>query len=321
MDTAYLDPGEWMRQGLLAMARSHELRDLLERAPVSRSVVQRFVAGEHTTDAVGTCHHLARTNRLATIDYLGEDTLDPAMASHTRDAYLELLAALAEGGLAAEGRAEVSLKLSALGQALGADGDRIALENARAICQAAANSGTTVTLDMEDHTTTDSTLSILHELRQDWPWVGAVLQSYLYRTEQDCRDLAGEGSRVRLCKGTYREPESVAYQDKGEVDKAYVRCLKILMAGDGYPMVASHDPRLVEIAGVLADRYGRAPDSYEYQMLLGIRPDEQVRLAERGDRVRVYIPYGEEWYGYLMRRMAERPSNLRFFLRALATTG
>ncbi|WP_244932750.1 proline dehydrogenase family protein [Ornithinicoccus hortensis] len=303
------------------MSRSTTMRDTIEKAPVSRSVVQRFVAGESTANAVAVAGELAATNRLATIDYLGEDTLDPEMAAHTRDAYLELLTALAEAGATSDGRVEVSLKLSALGQALGRDGDRIALDNARRICQAAANVGTTVTLDMEDHTTTDATLETLRELRQDWPWVGAVLQSYLYRTEADCRDLAGEGSRVRLCKGTYREPESVAYQDKAEVDKAYVRCLKILMAGEGYPMVASHDPRLVEIAGVLADRHGRRPGSYEYQMLLGIRPDEQVRLAERGERVRVYIPYGEEWYGYLMRRMAERPSNLRFFLRALATRG
>ena len=215
----------------------------------------------------------------------------------------------------------MSLKLSALGQALGGDGEKIALENAREICQVAANAGTTVTLDMEDHTTTDSTLGILRELRQDWPWVGAVLQSYLYRTEQDCRDLAHEGSRVRLCKGTYKEPETVAYQDKSEVDKSYVRCLKVLMAGKGYPMVATHDPRLIEIAGVLAATAGRAPESFEFQMLLGIRPEEQRRLAEQGEQVRVYVPYGDEWYGYLMRRMAERPSNLRFFLRSLATRG
>lgn len=321
MDAAALSPATWMRQGLLTMSRHDGLRDVLEKAPVSRSVVQRFVAGESTGDAVTVAQELAGTNRLATIDYLGEDTLDLGMATHTKDAYLELLAALADAGLTQGGQVEVSLKLSALGQALGADGERIALGNARAICQAAANAGTTVTLDMEDHTTTDSTLSILRELRQDWPSVGAVLQSYLYRTEQDCRELAHEGSRVRLCKGTYDEPESVAYQDKGEVDKAYVRCLKILMAGQGYPMIASHDPRLVEISAVLAARHGRDPGSYEYQMLLGIRPEEQRRLAAAGERMRVYIPYGEQWYGYLMRRMAERPANLRFFLRAVATTG
>ena len=321
MDAADLDPSVWMRQGLLGLSRNHQLRDVLEKAPVSRSVVRRFVAGETTEQAVGVAGELHGSGRLATIDFLGEDTLDPAQATYTKEAYVALLGALSDAGLTQEGSVEISLKLSALGQALGADGEQLALDNARAICQVAANVGTTVTLDMEDHTTTDSTLSILRELRQDWPWVGAVLQSYLYRTEQDCRDLAHEGSRVRLCKGTYKEPQSVAYQDKAEVDKAYVRCLKILMAGQGYPMVASHDPRLVEIAGVLAAANGRAADSFEYQMLLGIRPEEQRRLAAEGEKVRVYIPYGDEWYGYLMRRMAERPSNLRFFLRALATKG
>ena len=169
---------------------------------------------------------------------------------------------------------------------------------------------------MEDHTTTDSTLGILRELRKDFPETGAVLQAYLHRTEADCRDLAYEGSRVRLCKGAYNEPESVAFQDKHDVDKSYVRCLKVLMAGQGYPMVATHDPRMVDIAGALATRNGRAQGTYEYQMLFGIRPDEQKRLAEAGEKVRVYLPYGQEWYGYLMRRLAERPSNLTFFLHS-----
>ena len=146
-----------------------------------------------------------------------------------------------------------------------------------------------------------------------------MLQAYLHRTEADCRDLAYEGSRVRLCKGAYKEPESVAFQDRADVDKSYVRCLKVLMAGQGYPMVASHDPRMIDIAGALATRYNRTQGSYEYQMLFGIRPDEQQRLAESGEKVRVYLPYGGEWYGYLMRRMAERPSNLRFFLRSLVS--
>lgn len=321
MDAADLDPSVWMKQGLLMLSRNTALRDVLEKAPVSRSVVKRFVAGESTQQAVQVAGELSDSGRMATIDFLGEDTLDPAQATYTKDAYVDLLTALSDVGLTQGGQVEVSLKLSALGQALGADGEKIALDNARAICQVAANAGTTVTLDMEDHTTTDSTLGILRELRQDWPWVGAVVQSYLYRTEQDCRDLAHEGSRVRLCKGTYKEPESVAYQDKAEVDKSYVRCLKILMAGQGYPMIASHDPRLIEIAGVLAAAAGRGPESFEYQMLLGIRPDEQLRLASQGDRFRVYVPYGDEWYGYLMRRMAERPSNLLFFLRSVATKG
>ena len=321
MDLANLDPSQVLRQTILGMSRNEQLRSAIEKAPVSRDIVKRFVGGVTSEDAVRTATELVDTRRLVTIDYLGEDTLDPAQAAHTRDAYLDLLSHLSEAGLTADGTVEVSLKLSALGQALGRDGNRIALDNARAICQAAANAGTTVTLDMEDHTTTDLTLSVLRDLRQDWPWVGAVLQSYLYRTEQDCRDLAYEGSRVRLCKGTYKEPESVAFPDKLDVDRSFVRCLKILMGGQGYPMIATHDPRLVEIATVLAAKAQRAPETYEFQMLLGIRPEEQLRIAAGGARMRVYLPYGQEWYGYLMRRMAERPQNLGFFLRGLATKG
>jgi proline dehydrogenase len=314
-----VDASDLLRNSLLQLSKSGTVRQAVEKAPVSRSVVRRFVPGERTADAVAATAELRATNRLATIDYLGEDTTDLTQAIRTRDHYLELLAALADADLSQHGMGEVSLKLSALGQYLPGDGHKIALEHAREICQAAANAGTTVTLDMEDHTTTDATLESLRELRQDFPWVGAVIQSYLRRSEADCRDLAHEGSRVRLCKGAYKEPESVAYQSSGEVDQSYVRCLKILMAGDGYPMVASHDPRLLEITAALADHHGRDSGSYEYQMLYGIRPEEQKRIADRGNQMRVYIPYGEQWYGYLMRRMAERPANTMFFLRGLAS--
>lgn len=316
-----MEPSDLLRNSLLQLSKSDLVRRAVENAPVSRSVVRRFVPGDATADAVRATAELRLTNRLATIDYLGEDTLDAEQAQRTRDAYVRLLKALAEEKLSQHGMGEVSVKLSAIGQALPGDGEKIALDHARAICEAAEAAGTTVTLDMEDHTTTDSTLGILRDLRADFPWVGAVIQSYLYRSEQDCRDLAHEGSRVRLCKGAYKEPESVAYQDQSDVDLAYVRCLKILMAGDGYPMVASHDPRLIEIAAALANHHRRDPGSYEYQMLYGIRPDEQRRIADRGNQMRVYIPYGDEWYGYLMRRMAERPANTVFFLRGLASRG
>jgi proline dehydrogenase len=225
-----------------------------------------------------------------------------------------LLDRLADAGLASS--AEVSVKLTAVGQSLE---EGMARDNAAAICAAAARCGTTVTVDMEDHTTTDSTLGIVRDLRRDFPWVGAVLQAYLHRTEADCRDLATAGSRVRLCKGAYREPASVAYQTRLDVDRSYTRCLQVLMAGDGYPMVATHDPRLVAIAQRLATDAGRGADEHEFQMLYGIRPHEQLRLAAGGATVRVYVPYGDEWYGYLMRRLAERPANVMFFLRALAT--
>ena len=213
------------------------------------------------------------------------------------------------------------MKLSAIGQALpdavAGGGHKIALENARTICRAARNAGTTVTLDMEDHTTTDSTLAILRELRKDFPETGAVLQAYLHRTEADCRALAYEGSRVRLCKGAYNEPETVAFQDRLDVDKSYVRCLKVLLAGQGYPMIATHDPRMVEIASSLASRYGRAQGTYEFQMLYGIRPEEQKRLARRRRDDAGLRPLRPEWYGYLMRRLAERPQNLSFFAKSL----
>ncbi|TDD53390.1 proline dehydrogenase family protein [Saccharopolyspora elongata] len=304
-----------LRSTLLAAARSQGVRRLVEANPLTKPVVERFVAGTTPEDAVRATRALRDQNMYVTLDHLGEDTLDAQQATDTVRAYQQMLEVLATEGLA--DRAEVSVKLSAVGQFLPSDGEKIALDNARLICEAAAAAGTTVTLDMEDHTTTDSTLGILRDLRVDFPWVGAVLQAYLHRTEQDCRDLAGEGSRVRLCKGAYSEPASVAYQDKSEVDRSYVRCLKILMAGEGYPMVASHDPRMVAIAADLAARSGRSADSYEFQMLYGIRAEEQKRIAAEGNKLRVYVAYGDEWYGYFMRRLAERPANLVFFLRSL----
>jgi len=306
-----------IRRVLLSVSRSDRLKEVVSGAPVSRGVVRRFVAGESAADAVTASKALVSDGRLVTIDHLGEDTLDLAQAEATRDAYLQVLSLLSEGRLTAG--AEVSVKLSAVGQALPGDGEKVALEHARQICSAAASAGTTVTLDMEDHTTTDATLAALAELRRDFPSTGAVLQAYLYRTEADCHDLAKAGSRVRLCKGAYKEPESVAYQDQRDVDRSYVRCLKILMAGQGYPMVATHDPRLVEIAGALAVRHDRAKGSYEYQMLYGVRPEEQKRLAGQGEKMRVYLPYGDQWYGYMVRRMAEKPANLGLFLRSLTS--
>ena len=304
-----------LRRSLLLLSRSGKVKNAVSSMPISGGIVARFVPGESTDTAVRATRELIQAGLHVSLDFLGEDTLDREQADHTVAAYLELLAALSEHGLARN--AEVSVKLSAVGQALPGEGHKIALENARSICHAARNAGTTVTLDMEDHTTTDSTLGILGELRKDFPETGAVVQAYLHRTESDCRSLAYEGSRVRLCKGAYKEPESVAFQDKADVDRSYVRCMKVLMAGQGYPMIATHDPRMIDIAGALATRNGRTQGSYEYQMLFGIRPDEQRRLVEAGEKMRVYIPYGEEWYGYLMRRLAERPSNLTFFLRSL----
>ena len=307
-----------LRQPLLMLARSERVKKLVSTMPVSSGIVSSYVPGETIDSAAKATQGLVDDGLRVTLDYLGEDTLDVEQAEATTQAYLDLLKELSAQGLTRY--AEVSVKLSAVGQALPDVGDKVALENARTICRAARNAGTTVTLDMEDHTTTDSTLRVLRELRKDFPETGAVLQAYLRRTEADCRALAAEGSRVRLCKGAYDEPERVAFQDRLEVDRAYVRCLRILMEGDGYPMIATHDPRMVAIAEALVRRTGRSADTYEFQMLYGIRPEEQLRLVGDGHRVRVYVPYGQEWYGYLVRRLAERPANLGFFLRALVST-
>ncbi len=300
---------------LLKASRSPRSRRTVTAIPATRRVVDRFVAGDDEVAAVAAIHALKAQGLYATLDHLGEDTTDAAQAAAIRDSYVRLLGRLAAEGLA--GHAEVSVKLSALGQALPGRGEQLALDNARAVCAAAATAGTTVTLDMEDHTTIDSTLHILKVLRVDYPWLGAVLQSMLHRTEQDCRDLAYPGSRVRLVKGAYAEPASVAYQEKSEVDAAYERCLAILMAGGGYPMVATHDSRMIRTARAAAEAHGRTAGDRELQMLYGIRHDEQLKAALAGERMRVYVPYGSDWYGYFMRRLAERPANVRFFLRAL----
>jgi proline dehydrogenase len=302
-----------VRSAVLAVSHRPQVRRLITTNPASRRLVGRFIAGDNLDTALTPVRALVARGLLVTVDHLGEDVGDPADAVATRDAYVALLERLDDLAPAVE----VSVKLSAVGQALPRDGHKIALDHAAAICAAASSAGTTVTLDMEDHTTVDSTLEILSALRREHPWVGAVLQSALRRSEADAADLAHEGSRVRLVKGAYAEPAAVAHTAKTEVDEAYLRCLRILMAGPGYPMVATHDQHMVEAARAMATVYGRGSDDHEYQMLYGIRTREQSRIAADGERMRVYVPYGADWYGYFTRRLAERPANLAFFLRSL----
>ncbi|CAN5167992.1 proline dehydrogenase family protein [soil metagenome] len=298
---------------LMAASRSTRTRRLISAAPVTRGVVDRFVAGEQVDDALAATRRLIGEGLHVSLDHLGEDTSTVGQADAITAAYLTVLERLGDAGLA--GRAEVSLKLSALGQSL-PDGDRIALEAARVICAAAAAVGTTGSVDMEDSSTVDATLTAVAALREAFPWVGAVLQSCLRRTEADCRDLSGPGSRIRLVKGAYAEPLSVAFPDKAQVDASYARCLQVLMDGGGYPMVATHDPALIARTEELAALTSRLPSSYEFQMLYGIRVPEQHRIAASGRTMRVYVPYGDDWYGYFMRRLAERPANVAFFLRS-----
>ena len=310
-----------LRRALVAISASKRIHQLIVGAPLTRDVVARFVAGDSADDALRVTQALQAEGLLVTLDFLGEDTVDPVQASAVTDEYVRLLGRLGAAGLASAGRAEVSVKATAVGLDLPEHGEKTAAENITRICAAASAAGTTVTLDMEDHSRVDATLRIVAQVRQEFPDLGCVIQSYLRRSPEDCEALAFAGSRVRLCKGAYGAPEGAAFATRAEIDRSYARCLRVLLNGEGYPMFATHDPRLVDIAGGRAVAVGRSPASFEYQMLYGIRPAEQLRLAGGGARVRVYVPYGNDWYGYLVRRLAERPANLVFFARSLASRG
>jgi proline dehydrogenase len=310
-----------LRRALLAASASERVRRIVTTAPLTRDVVARFVAGDDADDALAVTRRLLDDGLLVSLDYLGEDTVDPEQAAAVTDEYIRLLGRLEAAGLSGGGRAEVSVKPTAVGLDLAEHGEKTARENIARICAAARDAGTTVTLDMEEHTRVEPTLRLVGQLRPDFRDLGCVIQSYLRRSPQDCQALAVAGSRVRLCKGAYSAAPAVAFAARAEVDRCYARCLRVLLDGPGYPMIATHDPRLIGIAGMRARAARRLTDSFEYQMLFGIRPAEQLRLADDGCRVRVYVPYGSDWYGYLVRRLAERPANLAFFLRSLASRG
>ncbi|NUW33639.1 proline dehydrogenase family protein [Nonomuraea sp. SMC257] len=292
-----------LRQVLLAASRSDRVERVVSTSPLTRDVVSRYVAG----DVAAVVADLTREGLLVTVDHLGEEVGDRAQAEGAVREYLALLALLPEG-------ADVSVKLTALGLRLS---EQLALDNAATICERAAERGITLTLDAEEHDTIGGLHSVHATLLKEHASVGVVVQSYLPGALERCARLAeAEGARVRLCKGAYTAPGALTAP--ADIDRAYVRCLKVLMAGSGYPMVATHDPRLVEIASALAVLHGRDHSGFEFQMLYGVRPAEQERLARLGAQMRVYVPYGADWYPYLMRRLAERPRNLTFFLRSLA---
>jgi proline dehydrogenase len=315
-----------LRKALLAAAASGRIRKAVTGTPAARAVVERYVAGESSDEAVAVARALRSAGLLVTLDYLGEDTTDAQQAAATAAQYVQLLGKLAAEGLTEGGAVEVSVKPTALGLLLGTEGaatpgvlgERVAAEHLERIAVAAREAGTTVTVDAEDHRTTDAGLRLATMLRTRFSSVGSVVQAGLRRTEADVRELAAPGVRVRLCKGAYAEPVTEAFETRHEVDKSFARCLRILLGGPGFPMIATHDPRLIAITRSLG--LARPADGFEYQMLYGVRPEEQRRLAESGARVRVYVPYGGDWYPYLVRRLAERPANLGLFLRSLGST-
>lgn len=294
------------RGGIEALAGA-TTRALIGRLSPDGPIVSAYMAGETEGDAVTAAEQAANRGMQISVDRLVADAVDKAAADATVASYLDVLRKLDAAGLA-DG-AELSVRPTAIGAAL-PDGTRIALDRAHSLGDRAAAVGATVTYDMQDHHAVDPTLALVHALREDHPETGVTVQSMLRRTESDCRDLAVDGFRVRLCKGAYDAPDSVAFQRDDEVDRSFVRCAKILLAGPGYPMIATHDTRLTEIAGSLAARFRREQSSLEFQMAYGVRPDEQDRLAQAGETVRVWIPYGPDWSAYVARRVRGRPIRL-----------
>ncbi|GAB3306247.1 proline dehydrogenase family protein [Epidermidibacterium keratini] len=298
---------------LLGAAGNDRLRHVVTRAPLSREVVRRFVAGDTVSGALTQARKLHEAGHLLSFDYLGAPAVDRVSGAEEVQRLRDLLGALATEGLA-EG-SEISLSVLEAGLLI----DRAAaLENAGEVCRAAAEVGAFVTLEMQTHQQVDRTLAIVRTLRERFPQTGIALQSYLHRTEGDIAGVLQPGSRVRLVKGTHEEPESVAYESRHEIDLSFVRCLNLLMSGDGLPVIGTHDPRLVAIAKERAAWHGRSRSDFEFQMVYGVAPGLARSLVEAGYQVRVRVPYGEQWYGYFMRRMAERPANLLTFARAIA---
>ncbi len=295
-----------LRQGLLLLSESPAARTLVTHAPFARSAARRFVAGETIEEAVGAARELNRAGMTVTLDYLGESVSDRAEATAAADTYLRIIDAIVAEGI--EGN--VSLKLTQMGQDID---EEFLRSNVGRVVERARGHDMFVRFDMESSEYTQRTLDFFERFRSDgFRNCGIVLQSMLRRTEADCRWANERGVRVRLCKGAYMEPEEVAFPDKSDVDANFVRCAKLLLDEGIYPGIASHDEAMIEATKEHARAAGIAPEAFEFQMLYGVRRDIQRRLVEEGWRLRIYVPFGNAWYPYLMRRLAERPANVLF---------
>ena len=295
---------------LLAASRSNRVRNLITGAPGSRRLVGRFVVGENLADALDASRTLVSEGLAVTLDHLGEDTLDVSQAGATRETYVDAAGPARRSRPGRTGRG-LAQALRARAGAPRRRSQGRARERPRHLRRRPAGRHHRDPRHGGPHDGGLHARRSCASCASTSPARARCCSPACIAPRPTAATWPMPGSRVRLVKGAYAEPASVAYPAKADVDLAYVRCLKILMAGDGYPMVASHDPRMIELAGMLAERHGRAPGSYEYQMLHGIRTGEQRRLAAAGERVRVYVPYGADWYGYFMRRLAERPGERR----------
>ncbi len=293
---------------LLYLSTSEGFKNFLTRFKSFNNVTSRFVAGEELPQAVEAIHHLNQKKISASFDHLGEAISSEKEAGDEVREYISILDAIEENAL----DSNVSVKLTQLGL----DIDRkLCFENARAIVEAAASRRNFVRIDMEDSTRTDSTLEIFRRLRDEFENVGIVIQSYLYRSEKDIEDLLGAEARMRLCKGAYKEPATVAFPKKKDVDANYIRLMEALLRSGVYHGIATHDENMIAATRQFASSRGIAADQFEFQMLYGVRRDLQETLINEGWRVRVYVPYGRSWYPYFMRRLAERPANIWFVMK------
>ncbi|HSM36779.1 MAG TPA: proline dehydrogenase family protein [Longimicrobiales bacterium] len=295
-----------LRDVLLALSESSLARRIATDAPFARSVVRRFVAGESEEDAIAAARALNGDGMHVSLDYLGEAVANQQEALAAEAAIERVVRAVARDDL----DANVSVKLTQLGQDID---DAFLRRTVASLLDAAEECDLFVRFDMESSEYTQRTLDFFEELWQAGRRnIGVVLQSYLYRTEQDVARVNELGARVRLCKGAYKEPERVAYPDKADVDANFVRCMKTLLTEGNYPGIATHDEAMIDATKRFARERRIDLDSFEFQMLYGVRRDIQKRLVEEGYHLRIYVPYGEAWYPYFMRRMAERPANLFF---------
>jgi proline dehydrogenase len=299
-----------LKATLLRAAESRALHRHVLRNPVARRVASRFIAGNTLEDAERVIRELNARGVSVALDYLGENTESEAQARASTAAYLAALDRIHETGL----DANISVKLTAMGMDVAED---LAHEEAFKVATRGKEVGAMVGVDMEAYPYVDRTLEVVEALKGVWDEVGVCLQAYLYRTRDDLDRLNRAAVPVRLVKGAYREPPEVAYPDKASVDGAYARLLDTLVQANPYPMVATHDPALVRLTKTLVAKHRRDRDSFEFQMLYGVRRDLQEQVVAEGYRLRVYVPYGSQWYPYFMRRLAERPANLMFFLANL----
>ena len=299
-----------MREFLLRLSENKRLAPFIIHNGVSRRVARRFVAGETLDDAIVAAEQVNRALQLASLDLLGENVSDEAGARSAAAGYRAIFDRIAQERL----DANVSLKLTQLGLDLGEDLCRELLEG---IVEHAASLGNFVRIDMEGSAYTQRTVEITKRVRAEYSAVGTVMQAYLYRTEQDVRDLLAAGCRMRLCKGASKEPPEVAFAKKSDVDANYVKLMKLLLPSGIYHGIATHDPAMIQATKDFAREKNIANDEFEFQMLYGIRTDLQKQLVREGYRLRVYIPFGTDWFPYFMRRLAERPANVAFFLRNL----